>query len=369
MERADEFAFKLERVERYLAEKGLDGVILGRSDSFAWLGCGANNVVNTAQEAGVGALAVRPGRVTLIASNIETERLLTEELRGLDIAQTEVFPWHEPARRDEVIKGLTDGGTFAADDGSAGLPALPDDFVRLRYALTEAEVERYRALGLDALAAMKHAVRPIQKRMTESHVAALMADECLRLGIVPVVLLVAADVRVRNWRHPIAKDTEANQYVMIVICGRRHGLVVAMTRLVHFGGVPYQLRRRHHAVCAVDAAMIAATTPGKSAAEVFARAQRAYDEHGFPDEWQLHHQGGAIGYQPREYIATPRSEEIVQANQAFAWNPSIRGTKSEDTILVGEGGFELLTDPTADWPVVNMNVGGQLIPRADILVK
>jgi Xaa-Pro aminopeptidase len=74
---------------------------------------------------------------------------------------------------------------------------------------------------------------------------------------------------------------------------------------------------------------------------------------------------GAIGYRPREYIATPDGAEMVRACQAFAWNPSIRGTKSEDTILVREEGFELLTAPGPDWPLVQTQAAG----RADILVR
>jgi hypothetical protein len=34
---------------------------------------------------------------------------------------------------------------------------------------------------------------------------------------------------------------------------------------------------------------------------------------------------------------------------AFAWNPTVRGAKSEGTVLVGEDGVERLTAP-GDWP-------------------
>ena len=102
--------------------------------------------------------------------------------------------------------------------------------------------------------------------------------------------------------------------------------------------------------------MILGTRPGTTAGEVLAAAQRAYARVGFPDEWRLHHQGGAIGYQPREYNAFPGSPEVILANQAFAWNPSICGTKSEDTILAGPAGPEVLTCASGDWPAVEIEV-------------
>ncbi|MHC5033633.1 MAG: M24 family metallopeptidase [Planctomycetota bacterium] len=369
MTKQEELAVKLARVEQFLSGNGLDGVILGRSDSFAWVGCGANNVINSAEEGGVGALAVEPGRVTLIANNIETQRLMTEELAGLDLAGTETFPWHDPAQRDAIVQRLTAGKSFAADDGSAGLPALPDGFVALRYALTEGEIARYRVIGADAAQAMEDAAHAVDKGMTEADVAALVAGECQKRGILPIVLLVAADDRIRSWRHPPAKTAPVEQYVMIVICGRREGLVAAVTRFVHFGDVPEDLKSRHNAVCAVDTAMILATTPGKPASQIFAEAQQAYAANGHPDEWQNHHQGGGIGYQPREFIATPGCAEIVQVGQAFAWNPSICGTKSEDTILVTEDGFEVLTPASTDWPAVDVETAGQTVSRANFLVK
>ena len=369
MERAEEFCVKLDRVRRYLDEKQFGGVALSRSDSFAWVGCGADSVVNTASEAGVGTLVVSRDAVTLVANNIECDRLLTEELAGLPIDEVRTFPWHRPGDRDEVIAQMAAGGWFASDDGAGGLPVLGADFVRLRYELTEAEVERYRALGTDLASAMEAAARSAERGMTEAEAAALLAWHCWPRGMNPVVLLVAADERIENWRHPTVKSTPISRCVMLVACCRRAGLVGAITRLVHFGPLPEELKRRHRAVCQVDAAFILNTSPGKAAAEVFEAGRHAYSTAGFPDEWQLHHQGGAIGYQPREYIATAECAETVRPNQAFAWNPSIRGTKSEDTVLVTQSGVEVLTAPSDGWPTVNVEVEGRTIARADILVR
>jgi len=369
MEKAEEFSVKLERIRRYLAEKRFAGVALSRSDNFAWAGCGADSVVNTASETGVGTLVVSRDSVALVANNIESDRLLAEELEGLPIDEVRTFPWERPGEKDETIAQMAAGGWFASDDGAGGLPAIGDDFARLRYELTAAEVERYRTLGKDLSAAVEAAARSVERAMTEAEVAALLASHCWQKGMNPVVLLVAADERIENWRHPVVKDTPLARCVMLVTCCRRQGLVAAITRLVHFGPIPEELKRRHHAVCRVDAAFMLNTSPGKTAARVFEAGRQAYSDVGFPDEWQLHHQGGAIGYLPREYIATPECTEIVRQNQAFAWNPSIRGTKSEDTMLVTPRGVEMLTAPTEGWPTVSVEIEGRTLERADILVK
>ncbi|MGH7176491.1 MAG: M24 family metallopeptidase, partial [Tepidisphaeraceae bacterium] len=117
-----------------------------------------------------------------------------------------------------------------------------------------------------------------------------------------------------------------------------------------------------------DAAINLATAPGATLGEMFGMIQRAYAESGFPNEWNLHHQGGPTGYATREALATPGSPLPVLANQAFAWNPSIAGTKSEDTILCGQSGIEFLTQPSKDWPTVEVERGGQVLQRPGILV-
>jgi antitoxin VapB len=100
--------------------------------------------------------------------------------------------------------------------------------------------------------------------------------------------------------------------------------------------------------------------------QIFAEATEEYRKFGFPDEWKKHHQGGPVGYEPREFFATPSAVEEVAIGQAYAWNPSITGAKSEDTILVGEQENEILTT-IPGWPTVKVKLDGRTVERPAIL--
>ena len=63
---------------------------------------------------------------------------------------------------------------------------------------------------------------------------------------------------------------------------------------------------------------------------IFDLVVKTYAAVGFADEWRKHHQGGACGYEPREYLAVPESPDRVALGEEYAWNPSITGYKSED---------------------------------------
>jgi len=181
-----------------------------------------------------------------------------------------------------------------------------------------------------------------------------------------IVNLIATDARIFAFRHPLPTNKELERYAMLVLCGRKWGLVASLTRLIHFGPLPQEVRRKQEAVAQVDATFIAATRPGARLSDVFKRGMEAYAQVGYPDEWKLHHQGGVAGYEPREYIATPASRQVVRPPQAFAWNPSITGTKSEDTIIVTEKGYEIITG-IQDWPQIPVQVEAQRMERPAIL--
>jgi antitoxin VapB len=232
--------------------------------------------------------------------------------------------------------------------------------------LTPEEGDKFRELGQICATAMAEAIRAVQPGMTEYEIAAILGQATQKQGAQPIVNLIATDERIFKFRHPLPTGKKLEKYAMLVLCGRRWGLIASITRLAHFGPLPDELKRKETAVAQIDAAMIAATRPGAALKDVFERATAVYAQTGFPDEWKLHHQGGPAGFEPREYVATPTATEIVVAGQAYAWNPSITGTKSEDSILVGENGNEVVT-AVSDWPMLSVEVNGQTILRPKIL--
>jgi antitoxin VapB len=264
------------------------------------------------------------------------------------------------------VAALTQGLKLGADGPYPGTTDLSGDLARLRANLTSEEGERFRALGRLCAEAMERAVRAVRPGQTEYQIAGSLAHEAQSRGAQAIVNLVATDGRIFNYRHPLPTSKKLERYAMLVLCGRQQGLVCSVTRFVHFGRLPDDLRRKTEAVAQVDATFIAATRPGQTLGAIFQRARAVYAETGFPDEWTLHHQGGPAGYEPREFIATPGSDDAVLLGQVYAWNPSITGTKSEDTVLVGETGNEVLT-AIEDWPTLRVTVEGQDYARPAIL--
>jgi antitoxin VapB len=213
---------------------------------------------------------------------------------------------------------------------------------------------------------MDAAIRQVRPGLTEMEIAGLLAGAAYQQGALPIVNLIATDERIFRFRHPLPTGKKMERYAMLVLCGRRQGLVASVTRLVHFGPLPDELRRKQQACAEVDAAFLSATRPGVTLGEVFAQAQAAYARSGFADEWQLHHQGGPAAYEPREFVGGPQHGHVVLEGEVYAWNPSITGVKSEDTILVGAATNEVLTTITG-WPMLKAQANGQTWERPAIL--
>lgn len=358
-----EFDLKLDRIKELLARYGVNAMLLQRSSSFAWATCGGASYINTATDYGVGSLLITPAGRYLITNNIEAPRFEQEEHLAAQGWEFQIAPWYE---MNGTIAKLTRGLKLAADSAFPGAIDLSRDVSHLRADLTPEEGERFREISRLCAGAMDAAIRAVQPGMTEYEIAAVLNRETQARGVLPTVCLIATDARIFNYRHPLPTDKKMDKYAMLVLCGRKFGLVCSLTRLVHFGPLPAEVRRKMEAIAQIDATFITATRPGTTIGEVFRQATDAYAAVGFPTEWQLHHQGGPAAYEPREWIATPTSTEAVTVGQVYAWNPSITGAKSEDTILIGANGNEILTE-IPDWPTLPIELNGQTIRRPAIL--
>jgi Xaa-Pro dipeptidase len=362
--RAEELAIKTERVQAWLERSGLDGVLLRRHENLAWATAGQ-------VEARVGILSVtgivtllllRDGRRFYFAPNNEAARLAAEEFPGLGY-EPFVRPWHA---LDVAAAARSIADTkLGTDEALGSFPIV--SLASLRAPLTSAEIARYRVLGARTAEAVAEILPTLAPGMTEHAMEARMAERLLRDGIFPSVLLMAVDDRILKYKHAVARSATLQHFGMLNLCTRRWGLTVSITRFVHFGALPAPLAQRFEAAAAVNAALQHASREGATSGSLFETAAQAYTAAGFPGEEQQHHQGGTCGYIEREWVAMPGGVEVVQTPQAFAWNPSCRGGKVEDTTLAAEAGMELLT-PTPTLPVVQTEHGGRSYPSAGPLV-
>lgn len=367
-----EIAEKTERLVRMMSAESLGGVLVGAQHNFSWLTAGATNGIDTSRDAGAGALLVRrDGRRFVLASRIEMHRLLAEELSAEEFEPVE-FAWEEEKASPTFLADLARrhiGDTTAL---GSDLPVGSDALVvegaisRCRYQLTGPELERYRLLGRDAGEAVGELVRSLSPGETETEAARRVSDALAARGIRAVVTLVAADERIEKFRHPVPTVKRWERVLMVVVCARRGGLVASLTRIVCAGRLPGELTRRTEACARANARLLAATRPGATGAELYEIAARGYEAEGFAGEERLHHQGGAAGYRTRDWVAHPASSEVVHAGQAFAWNPSITGTKVEETCLASEEGVEALS-ASPGWPQIVTTLGGREYRSPDVL--
>ena len=355
---------KHQRIINLLEAHDLDGLLLKQVANFAWATDGAASYINTASSYGTGTLLVTRDARHLITNTIEAPHYEHEEKLLEAGWELHVDPWYVAS---DTVEKLVKGLKLGADHAYPGARDLTTSLAITRSYLDKKEQEKFRALSRLCAQAMEEAVHATQPGMTEYHIAGILSQATLKREVQPIVNLVASDERIFKIRHPLPTGKVLDAYAMLVLCGRQNGLVCSVTRLVHFGTLPDELKQKSKAVAAIDATMIAATRPGVKAADIFKATKTAYANNGYPDEYKLLHQGGAAGYTPREYFISPELDIAVQAGQVFAWNPSIAGCKSEDTILIGEKENEILT-ATEGWPMIPISVDGRILERPAILV-
>lgn len=370
---------KFDRLDAYLEENALEAVWFADSDSYAWL-TGRSNIIDRSSATGVAAVGYDGSALTIVVDNDERALVRDERFDGggsddcdstpaLPDVTIDTFPWYATSLGDAVAEHSPTPA--AADFDVPGLESL--DASPLRQPLTAGDIERYRTLSAETAAAVEGVCRNAESGDTERQLANALGCALDQYGIDHPVVLVAGGERARKYRHPVPRDVELGEYVVVSVVGRRLGEYASCTRTVAFDP-PEWLDERQRIATRIDATALAATRAAAqsdgTAGDVFRAIQAGYSEAGLPTEWQEHHQGGAAGYASREWVATPGLQTSVTAPMAYAWNPTVKGAKSEGTVLVTEDAIEPLTT-TGEWPTLEAAsyVDDTTVTRPDILYK
>ncbi len=360
----EEFEVKLERIRTFMDEKGAEGVFLKRQDNFAWLTCGGRNYVASGEMGNCGLLITKDGHYA-ITNNIEAPRVRKEENLdelGFDVRKG---TWHDTAFEEKEISSIVKGGSVARDFGES---SIAEDVKLLRMNLTEAEVERYLEIGNEASEAMESAALTIARGDREYEIAARIIKNMEERGLEKISCMVAADERIRAYRHPLPTDNQVKNIVQIGGNFRKKGLVVCMTRFISLSPVTSEYRKQFRDNQIIDGTYISSSQPGSTYVQALLEGKKMYEALGYADEFEKHHQGGPIGYANRDYRVDYTTNGIIQPCQAFCWNPSITGSKSEDTSIVSEKMPKMVTKPVL-FPSVEIEAGGVKLIRPDILER
>lgn len=361
----EELDAKHQQLVEWMRAQELAGVLIRRNENVAWATGGAVELrVLTPSETGVASLLITAeGKRYYLTTENEAPRLHDEEFGALDFEPV-LFPWYADETGTAAAKLA--GGALGSDTPGEGVKLV--NLYPLRATLSETEIARYRWLGAETAAATVESLHQVEPGLSEYDLEAITAANLLRRGVQPSVYLFAVDDRIFKYKHAVPRGARLKQYGMLNLCARKWGLAISITRFVHFGALPGELAARFKSAAQVNAELLSATRAGATSSELFRVAQTAYSAEGFPGEERFHHQGGPTGYFEREWVATPTGTEVVANKQAFAWNPSIRGGKAEDTVILRNGKVEWLT-ATPELPVIQATVSGTVYPSAGVLVK
>jgi antitoxin VapB len=357
---------KEDRVRTFLEQEGLDALVLGRQDNFAWLTCGGDSRVITTSEMGFGYLVITAGHKWLVSHSMDGQRFIDEHVPGQGYELVTLY-WHQGSPEDKVLE-LTQGLKVGADFALPGARGYGPEIVDLHYPLTDLELERCRWIGQTTNRILSRLARDLEPGVTEREVAARMLYEYARQGMTIDVLIAGFDDRVRRYRHPLPTDNALQRYALLHPAARRWGLHANVTRLVHWGAPPAETRRAMDAVATLGARVAATLAPGVRFADVLAEEKQTYVELGYPEEWNGHFQGGITGYTLGDAARCLDPEARAVERQAYDYFLTVTGAKFEELMLLTEDGLEFASLGPG-WPARTVQTPGGEVIVPDVLIK
>jgi Xaa-Pro aminopeptidase len=355
---------KQTQIATLLGEVGCEGLLVLEPENFAWLSAGATPRGNL-DPAEMPVLYFSAEQRWVLSSNVDTQRLFDEELDGLGF-QLKEWPWHWG--REQLLADLCQGRHVACDRALGDTTVVSGRLRQLRRVLTAYEQACYRALGGVLGHALEATCRTMNPEVTEREIAGQLGHRLMHRGVQPLVLGVAADGRSRLYRQFGYTSLPIRKSAVLLVTGRKYGLVAAASRTLCFGEPDPDLRRDQDAVCKIGATYLASTWPDAVPRQVLGAGRRVYQLTGFEHEWLLAPQGHITGRTMVELPLRPTTEELFQPGWAVTWLASAGAALGCDTFLVGEKGPELIT-ATEAWPLKRIRVQGADFLRPDLLQR
>ena len=350
MKREEDFLFKIEAIRMILKEKNLDGVEIKSQANFSFITRG-RGFIGLASTVACGSLFITLNRICLVSENIEINRLYNEQLDANTCVEAISYPWNEPIKRETVIKQITDGLKIATEG------ELEKELFNLRTHMTAYDCQEYKNLCYETAVLIEEICKSLKKGISEYELAGQISYKLWSSNIEPITILIGFDERAFLYRHPVMAGNRLENYALVGICGRRNGLIVSLSRNVLLN-YDEEIIQKHTKCAMVNAAFLSGLKIGNTVEYVFQKGVLEYENQGYPLEYKEHHQGGLTGFVPREIRANKGCTHLVRKDEVYAFNPTIQGSKCEDTVLVTENGIEVMTY-TGNYAYVTCDINGE----------
>jgi Xaa-Pro dipeptidase len=355
---------KQTRLAALLKEAQSDSLLLIDPDNVAWMtsGAAARGILDPNEAPAV--YMSGEGR-WILSSNVDSQRLFDEELDGLGF-QLKEWPWHWG--RAQLLADLCEGRHVACDQLLHDCKVVGNQIRHMRRKLTAYEQACHRAVGQILSHALEACCRTLMPGDTEREVAGQLSHRLLHRGAQPLALNVAAESRLRLYRHCDFTPAPIRTYCVISATARKYGLCATASRSVCFGKPEAHVRKDHDAACKVSATYVASSWPDAVPKQIMLTGRRVYLVSDAEHEWLLSPQGFVTGRAPSELPLTPRTEDLLQAGWAVTWRASAGGALSCDTFTLTEDGPLNIT-PTESWPLKRIRISGAEFMRPDLLIR
>lgn len=354
------------RVQAFLEKEGLDALILGRQDNFAWITAGGDNRVITTSEMGFGIVVLTQDQKWLVSHSMDGQRFIEEQVAGQDYELVTSY-WHQGSPEQKALN-LTRGMKIGADFALQGARQYGPELVDLHYPLTDLDLARCRWLGRTTNRILTQVAHYLAPGVTEQEVAARLLYEYALEGLTLDVLIVGFDDRIRRYRHPLPTGNALQRYALLHPAARRWGLHANVTRLVHWGQPPSDIQRAIDGVAAIGGHVAKMLAPGVAFADVLTEQIRLYRQLGYSGEWMYHFQGGITGYTLADPTRCQDSEARIVEGQAFDYFITITGAKFEEFMLLTQDGIEFASLGPG-WPTRTVQTPNGEIAVPDVLIR
>jgi len=356
---------KQERIHAFLDREGLDALVIGRQDNFAWITAGGDSRVITTSEMGFAYLVLTPNRHWLVSHSMDGQRFMDEQVAGQGYDLATLF-WHQGSPQDKILE-LTRGMKVGTDFPLPGARHYGPEIVDLHYPLSDLDLERCRWIGQTANHILGEVAQDLEPGISEQQVAATLLHRYAQEALTIDVLIVGFDDRIRRYRHPMPTENTLQRYALLHPAARRWGLHANVTRLVHWGAPPSDIRRAIDGVATIGGHVASLLAPGVLFADILTEEIRLYRKLGYSGEWMYHFQGGITGYTLADPTRCRDQEAHVVERQAYDYFITITGAKFEELMLLTKKGVEIASLGPG-WPVRRVPTARGEIEVPDILI-